>query len=375
MRETMVVETRYVTSGEVFVAYQISGQDGPDLLMTPGFVSHLEQAWESPQRRALLQRLRLVLATDPVRQRGTGLSDRGVGVPHLDERIDDIRAVLDAAGSRSAFLFGVSEGGPMSILFAATYPGRVAGLILFGTYTRTVGASVPFDDFAALERDIGANWEPARACPVSPRRRPQFPGPFQRFAKFERLAASPSDVINLMRMNREIDVSAILPSIHVPTLVMHRRDDVRIRALAGRELGAKIPDARYIELPGNDHVPWTGDQDRLVEEIRQFMGFPLLSSRLIASSPLCCSPISSIRRYERRRWVTGSGVQLWKRIMRRCVQNCSGIAAVKSKPRATDSWLCSTGPRALSAAPKGSSARCGRSISKFGQASTPVRSR
>jgi len=145
----MVVETRYVTSGEVFVAYQISGQDGPDLLMTPGFVSHLELSWENPNAARFLNDLGSFSRLIRFDKRGTGLSDRGVGIPHLDERIDDIRAVLDAAGSKRAYLFGVSEGGPMSILFAAIYPERVAGLILFGTYARTVGASVPFDDIAA----------------------------------------------------------------------------------------------------------------------------------------------------------------------------------------------------------------------------------
>ena len=165
LREAMVVETSYVTSGEVFVAYQISGQDGPDLLMMPGFVSHLDQAWENPNAARFFNDLGSFSRLIRFDKRGTGLSDRGVGVPHLDERIDDIRAVLDAAGSKTAYLFGVSEGGPMSILFAATYPGRVAGLILFGTYARTVGASVPFDDFAALERDIRANWGTGNSLP------------------------------------------------------------------------------------------------------------------------------------------------------------------------------------------------------------------
>ena len=268
----MVVETRYVTSGDVFVAYQISGQDGPDLLMTPGFVSHLELSWENPNAARFLNDLGSFSRLIRFDKRGTGLSDRGVGIPHLDERIDDIRAVLDASGSKRAYLFGVSEGGPMSILFAATYPERVAGLILFGTYARTVGASVPFDDFAGLERDIRSNWGTGKSLPSFSPSAASIPGAMERFAKFERSAASPSDVINLMRMNYQIDVTAILPSIRVPTLVMHRRDDVRIRALAGRELGERISHARYIELPGSDHLAWSGDQDRIVEEIRQFMG-------------------------------------------------------------------------------------------------------
>jgi len=268
----MVAETRYVTSGDVFVAYQISGQDAPDLLMTPGFVSHLEQAWENPNGARFFHELGGFSRLIRFDKRGTGLSDRGVGIPHLDERIDDIRAVLDAAGSKRAHLFGVSEGGPMSILFAATYPERVAGLILFGTYARTVGASVPFDDLAATERSIRENWGTGKSLPSFAPSAAGNPAAVQAFAKFERLSASPSDVINLMRMNSEIDVSSILPAIRVPTLVMHRRDDVRIRSLAGRELAAGIPNARYVELPGSDHVPHTADQALIVEEIRQFMG-------------------------------------------------------------------------------------------------------
>lgn len=166
----MVVETRYVTSGEVFVAYQISGQDGPDLLMTPGFVSHLELSWENPNAARFLNELGSFSRLIRFDKRGTRLSDRGVGVPHLDERIDDIRAVLDAAGSKRAYLFGVSEGGPMSILFAATYPERVAGLILFGTYARTVGASVPFRGVGArYPIQLGNRQESAKFLPIGSR--------------------------------------------------------------------------------------------------------------------------------------------------------------------------------------------------------------
>lgn len=325
----MVVETRYVTSGEVFVAYQISGQDGPDLLMTPGFVSHLELSCENPNAARFLNDLGSFSRLIRFDKRGTGLSDRGVGVPHLDERIDDIRAVLDAAASKRAYLFGVSEGGPMSILFAAIYPERVAGLILFGTYARTVGASVPFDDFVGLERDMRSNWGTGKSLPSFSPSAAAIPGAMERFAKFERSAASPSDVINLMRRNREIDVTAILPSIRVPTIVMHRCDDVRIRALAGRELGERIPRARYIELPGNDHLHGQEIRTDLSRRSDNSWVFPLVPSRLIAFSRLCCSPISLIRQGEPRWWATGGGVQLWKRIMRRCVRNWSGIADAK----------------------------------------------
>ncbi len=282
----MAIETRYVTSGEVFVAYQISGQGAPDLLMAPGFVSHLEQAWENPNAERFFHGLGAFSRLIRFDKRGTGLSDRGVGIPHLDQRIDDIRAVLDAAGSEKAYLFGVSEGGPMSVLFAATYPDRIAGLILFGTYARAVGASTPQDDLAAAEQAVRQDWGTGKGLsdfvPSAAGNRVAV----QTYAKFERLSASPSDVINLLRMNREIDVRAILPTIRVPTLVIHRRDDVRVRSFAGRELAENIPGARYVELPGSDHVPWTGDQDKIAEEIRQFIGAalpPVETDRVLAT--------------------------------------------------------------------------------------------
>jgi pimeloyl-ACP methyl ester carboxylesterase len=272
LAESMTAETRYVTSGEVFVAYQTSGQEAPDLLLTPGFVSHLEHAWETPNGARFFNGLGAFSRLIRFDKRGTGLSDRGVGIPHLDERIDDMRAVLDAAGSKRAWLMGVSEGGPMSILFAATYPDRVAGLILFGTYARAVGASVTQDDLAASERGVRENWGTGKSLPDFIPSAAGNVAATASWAKFERLSASPSDVINLLRMNNEIDVRHVLPSIRVPTLVMHRRDDVRVRSLAGRELAAGIPDARYIELPGSDHVVWVDDQERVIEEIRKFMG-------------------------------------------------------------------------------------------------------
>ena len=327
----MVVETRYVTSGEVFVACQISGQTAPDLLMTPGFVSHLEQSWENPNGARFFNGLGAFSRLIRFDKRGTGLSDRGVGIPHLDERIDDIRAVLDAAGSKKAYLLGISEGGPMSILFAATYPDRVAGLILFGTYARTVGASAPWTTWRRPSAKFGQDWGTGKGLRNFSPAAARDPAAVQAFAKFERLSASPSDVINLLRMNREIDVRAILPTIHVPT----RRHPspattCALRSWAGRELAENIPGARYVELPGErSRSLVVGRRIGSSRRSASSWGFRLLSSRLIASSPLCCSPISSIRRYERRRWVTGSGVQLWKRITRRCAQNCSGIAVAK----------------------------------------------
>lgn len=269
---TMALQTRYAQSGDIYIAYEISGQDGPDLLFAPGFISHLEHSWEEPTFARFNHSLGAFSRLIRFDKRGTGLSDRSVGIPNLDQRMDDIRAVLDAAGSKRSFLFAMSESGPMSIMFAATYPDRVAGLILCGSYARAVGASVSQDDAAASERAIRASWGQGKAVAGFAPSRASDPAYVQWFAKYERLSASPSDVINLQRMNREIDVRHVLPAVRVPTLVVHRRDDVRIRVSAGRELAELIPGARYIELPGTDHIPWTSDQQSLVREIREFMG-------------------------------------------------------------------------------------------------------
>ena len=298
--------------------------------MAPGFVSHLEQAWENPNAVRFLNGVGAFSRLIRFDKRGTGLSDRGVGVPHLDQRIDDIRAVLDAAGSKRAYLFGVSEGGPMSILFAATYPERVAGLILFGTYARAVGASITQDDLAASDRGVREGWGTGRSLPDFAPSAAGNPAAIANWAKFERLSASPSDVINLLRMNHEIDVRHILPAIRVPTLVIHRRDDVRVRSLAGRELAAGIPDARYVELPGSDHLVWVDDQERIIEEIRQFMGAApaeIESDRVLAT--VMFTDIVDSTETGGRQPAIANGGRRWRRTTWRFARNCSAIVAAK----------------------------------------------
>lgn len=282
----MAIKTHYAQSGDVFVAYQVTGQSGPDLLMAPGFVSHLEHNWDHPLVARFHHSLGSFSRLICFDKRGTGLSDRGVGIPHLDERIDDIRAVLDAAGSSRPYLFGFSEGGPMSMLFAATYPERVAGLILFGTFARTVGASTTMDDLVATERAVRESWGEGNSIHTGAPSLINDRSFVSWLAKWERLGGSPTDVINLFRMNREIDVRPILSTIRVPTLIIHRRDDPRIRSVAGRELAQLIPNAQYVELPGIDHFPFSTDQEKVVEEIRRFMGAStaaLESDRVLAT--------------------------------------------------------------------------------------------
>jgi class 3 adenylate cyclase len=267
----MQPDTHYAKSGDVRIAYQVVG-DGPfDLVFVPGFISNLDLVWEEPNRARFFSRLasfsRLILFD----KRGTGLSDRPANVATLEERMDDVRAVMDAVGSERAALFGISEGGPMSMLFAATYPERTKALVLYGTYGHFPLWVLPPEKFQAfievVERDWGTGatarfFAPSKADDENFRRG---------WARFERLGATPSAVVALMRMNNEIDVRHIVSAISVPTLVLHRSGDTRVNVEAGRYLGANIPGAKYVELPGNDHTLWIGDTDDVTDEIEEFL--------------------------------------------------------------------------------------------------------
>jgi pimeloyl-ACP methyl ester carboxylesterase len=271
-------ETKYAKSGDVHIAYQVVGSGPVDLVCVPGWVSHVEYQWEDPATAAALRRLasfaRLILFD----KRGTGLSDRvpEAGPPTLEQRIDDVRAVMDAAGSARAALFGVSEGGPMALLFAATYPARTAALVLYGSFpVRRWAPDAPwaltpeqYEVFCeAVERDWGTGGDLNLRSPGLARdeRRLRW------YAAFCRVAASPGAALALLRMNYAIDVRPVLPAIRVPTLLLHRAGDQRVDAGASRYMAGRIPGARYVELPGADHAPWVGDADAIVDEIEAFL--------------------------------------------------------------------------------------------------------
>jgi class 3 adenylate cyclase len=271
-------KTNYARNGDVNIAYQVIG-DGPlDLLFIPPFVSHLDLYWAAPETAAFFSRLasfsRLILFD----KRGTGLSDPVSGAATLEERMEDVRAVLDACGSQRAALFGLSEGGPMSLLFAATYPERTTALITFGSFAKLLPAPgylwethdsverlrAPWTD--ALENHWGegkalAMFMPSLGSGLNAQRM---------LAMFERAAASPTMVLALDRFNTEVDVTQVLPVIGVPTLVLHRTDDLVPIGL-GRYLAEHVPGARFVELAGNDHMPWVGDSDAVLDEVEQFL--------------------------------------------------------------------------------------------------------
>ncbi|HEX2885589.1 adenylate/guanylate cyclase domain-containing protein [Vineibacter terrae] len=279
-------ETRYAKSGDVHIAYQVTGNGPVDVLLAPGFVSHVEHAWEEPLQARALHAMASFSRLIRFDKRGTGLSDRSVGMPTMEERIDDIRAVLDAAGSQRAILAGVSEGGAMCAVFAATYPERVAALILYGAYAHAPSAVVSPQTRAALEAAIHQNWGTGASLPQFSPSVGNDPEMRAWWAKFERLAASPAAVIALRRMNVEIDIRHILPTIRVPTLILHRTGDVRINVSEGRYLARTIPGAKLVELPGVDHHYWVGEAGRLLDEVKAFLDVhsdPLESNRVLST--------------------------------------------------------------------------------------------
>ena len=270
-------EARYARSGGLHIAYQVTGSGDSDIVLVPGFISHLEWQWEERLYRDFMERLGSFARVIRFDKRNMGLSDRvGDGVPPLEERMDDVRAVMDAAGSRRAALIAISEGGGLSVLYATTYPERVAALVLVGAAARmTPAPDYPYGQtpeaaealIAAMDRDWGTGvllpfFNPSGASDPVIR---------DWWSRFERLAASPAAVIAAMRIGLEVDTRALLPLLRVPTLVIHRVGDRVVEVGHGRHLAEHIPGARYAELPGDDHWPWHGDAESVLGEIEEFL--------------------------------------------------------------------------------------------------------
>ena len=264
-------DTRYARSGSLHIAYQVIG-DGPfDLVMIPGFVSNVELTWEDSAEARFVQRLASFSRLIRFDKRGTGLSDR-VPVdllPSLEERMDDVRAVMDAARSERASIFGLSEGGPMSILFAASYPERVERLVLYGSYAKRQTAEA--DGGAALVKLIESSWGTGAVLAGRSGSVADDPAVRQQLARHERQCATPGAAAALVRMSAQIDVTDVLRVLSVPTLVMHRAADPNLGVDGSRELVAGIPNARYVEMEGDVHIPWVGDSHAVLDEIEEFL--------------------------------------------------------------------------------------------------------
>ena len=272
----MSPETRYARSGDVNIAYQVVGDAPLDLIYVPGWISNVELMWEEPAHAHLLRRLasfsRLILFD----KRGTGMSDPVPldRLPTLEERMDDVRAVMDAAGSERAAVFGSSEGGLMSVLFAATYPARTRALITHAIYAKRIWSpDYPWAptpearaaEIESIERTWGGEMDISDLAPSADEA-------FKRRAlAYLRRSASPGAAVALLRMNTQIDVRDVLPTIRAPTLVLHRVGDRDVNVEEGRWIAAQIPGAKYVELPGDEHLIWAGDVDPVVDEVEEFL--------------------------------------------------------------------------------------------------------
>ena len=269
-------ETHYAKSGDVNIAYQVVGNGPIDLVYVPGWVSHIEYGWEQPIVAQFFRRLasfsRLILFD----KRGTGLSDQTSDLPTLEQRMDDVRAVMEAVGSERAAVFGASEGGNMAMLFAATYPERTLALIIFGVFAKRVWdpeypwAPKPEERqqfYDAIEKNWGGPIGIEEIAP-SVSNDPQVR---QWWATYQRRSCSPRAALALAHMNTLIDVRDVLPAIRVPTLVLHRVGDRDANIEEGRYIAARIPGAKFIELPGSDHFIYAGDQESFLAPVEKFL--------------------------------------------------------------------------------------------------------
>jgi class 3 adenylate cyclase len=275
--------TEYARSGDVNIAYQVFGAGEVDLVLVPGWVTHLEFGWQGPWYEAYLERLARFARVILFDKRGTGMSDR-VAVGSLEDRMDDIRAVMDAVESRQAVLYAISEGGPLALLFAASHSDRVSALVVYGSFARMTAApdysiGVPSEQWREQTRFTEANWPVVRLDLWAPSLADN--AAFQQWvAALRRHGASPGAARSLMQVIGDIDVRPALPVIDAPALVLHRRGDRTVPIEMGRVIADGLPNARWVELEGGDHFPWVGDVEALVGEIEQFA-----TGRRVAAMP------------------------------------------------------------------------------------------
>jgi class 3 adenylate cyclase len=273
----MPPQTQYARSGEIGIAYQVYGEGDLDLVLAFPFLSHLDLMWESPAMSHFLRRLGSFARVLVFDRRGVGLSDPVARPATLEERMDDVRAVMDAAGSERAALVGMSEGATMCMLFAATYPERTSALVLWGAMARSTAApDYPWAPEKEAVREAQAElvaplWGQGATIEIFSPSTAADPRAREFQARFERQAASPMRVAQLVEMFLDTDVRGTLPLVQVPTLVLHRRHDRAVNYRAARWLAEQIEGSRYAELEGEDHFPWIGDSDAALEAIEEFL--------------------------------------------------------------------------------------------------------
>jgi len=274
-------ETQYAHSGDFSIAFQVLGHGPIELVFVPGFVSNLELTWDWPPLGAFYRAFTSFARVTLFDKRGTGLSDRVRLMPTTDERMDDLRAVMDASACERAAVVGISEGAPLAISFAAAYPERVSALILYGPLPKATRTDdYPWAQPAEWWEEVALHFERAWGSPEYLEADVAWRAPSERdneafvrwWGIYRRLGASPGAAADLTRMNAQIDVRELLPQITVPTLIMARERDQVISVDHARYVADRIPDARYLELPGEDHLPFVGDADAVVNAIAQMLG-------------------------------------------------------------------------------------------------------
>lgn len=272
----MIPQTKYARSDNVNIAYQVFGAGDIDLVVVPGWISCIDVFWENPAFTRFLQRLGSFARVILFDKRGTGLSDRVTDSPTLEERMDDVRAVMDAAGSKRAALLGYSEGGPMCMLFAVTYPERTEALIMIGSYPRSAwAADFPWARTPAQQGQLVHAIRDHWGEPIGIETRVPSMASDERFrawwAKFLRAGASPATALALTQMNYQIDVRHILPSVQVPTLVLHSMRDQAIPVESSRHMAARIPGARLVEIDSDDHIPLFDRSNEVPDAVQEFL--------------------------------------------------------------------------------------------------------
>ncbi len=298
-------KTHYARSGAARIAYQVVGEGPIDLAWVPGYVSNVEYLWEIPGVAAVLERFASYARVITWDKRGTGLSDPIDHLPPLEERMDDMLAVLDAVGSERTTLFGVSEGGPLGLLFAATHPQRVSALVLYGAAARMAHApdydwGLPpslFEDEAMKERVLDG-WGEGVLLDVFAPSYADDPAIREVWGTFQRVGASPSMGLATLLALLQIDVRDVLPTIAVPTLLIHRAGDLAIRAESSRYMAERIPNAKYVELEGSDHLWFVGDVDAIFDEVEEFLTGvrPSVASNRMLATVLFTDIVDSTRK-------------------------------------------------------------------------------
>lgn len=270
-------EVQYTKSGGGNVAYQVFGEGEFDLVFVFGFISHLDLFWDGPPFVYVMERLASFSRVILFDKLGVGLSDPASGPRTLEERMDDVRAVMDAVGSEKAALFGQSEGGMMSLLFASTYPERTRALVLYGAMARSTADvdypwATPREDLLRSSEELtGPFWGKGASVDIFAPSLAEIPEARDFYARLERQGASPQMADQLFRMFLDIDVRHVLPSIQVPTLILHRRGDRVVNVRAARYMAERIPGAKYVELDGIDHSPMAGNTEQILDETEEFL--------------------------------------------------------------------------------------------------------